>query len=133
MSTSRTRIAELVAAHALSPSVRSLTFALEDRQPLRYVAGQHVNVLTKTASGMVFRRDYSIASKPGAAPPERFEIAVTKVEGGPTCTALHEAPIGAGNEVRGTKGNLPRAGGSEEMPSFFGATGTGLAPIRAML
>ena len=65
----RRRRAELVEVSELSPSVKSLTFAMRDGShgsPVGHVAGQHVDLIVPTPHGLAFRRSYSIASAPDA-------------------------------------------------------------------
>jgi NAD(P)H-flavin reductase len=62
-----------------------------------------------------------------------FEIAVTRVEGGPTSEALHGLGTGALVEVEGPEGTLVRRDEERSHPALFVAAGTGLAPLRAML
>jgi len=113
----------------LSPSVRSLVFRL-DGEPLAFQAGQYVDLLAKGERGFVYRRSYSIASPP--SDPE-IELAVTRVEGGPLSTALHAMPLGERVEIEGPDGNFTRPPAHAALPALFVATGTGLAPFRAML
>ncbi len=129
----RPRKAELVGARMLSGSVRSLRFHLADGRALGHVAGQHVDLLVPTSRGLPFRRSYSIASAPDAAHPARFEIAVTRVDRGPTSEALHALRPGELVEVEGPRGTFVRSAEERERPALFVAAGTGLAPIRAML
>jgi ferredoxin-NADP reductase len=117
----------------LSPSVRSLAFRTTDRTAVGHVAGQYVGLVVPTARGLPFRRDYSIASPPDAARPDTFEIAVTRVVDGPTSEALHALALGGEVEVEGPEGTFVRRAEDRIYPSLFVATGTGLAPIRAML
>jgi CDP-4-dehydro-6-deoxyglucose reductase len=130
---SRRRKAEIVGGRMLSPSVRSLTMRMVDGAPVGHVAGQYVDVLVPTSRGLAFRRSYSIASEPGGAHPAELEIAVTRVDGGPTSEALHAAAPGARVELEGPRGSFVRRDEDRGRPALFVATGTGLAPIRAML
>lgn len=127
------RKAELLEARALSPSVRSLIFRTADGGPVGHLAGQYVDLVVPTARGIPFKRSYSIASAPDAARPDRFEIAVTRVEGGPTSEALHALAPGAVVELEGPTGVFLRPPEHRARPALFVATGTGLAPLRAML
>ncbi|HEY4015377.1 MAG TPA: FAD-dependent oxidoreductase [Polyangiaceae bacterium] len=129
----RRRKAEIVAATMLSPSVRSLRMRLADGAAVGHTAGQYVDVIVPTARGLAFKRSYSIASEPGGARADELEIAVTRVEGGPTSEALHEATPGARVELEGPRGTFVRREGERDRPGLFIATGTGLAPIRAIL
>jgi CDP-4-dehydro-6-deoxyglucose reductase len=129
----RRRKAEVLDARRLSPSVRSLTFATRDGSAVGHVAGQFVDLIVPTARGLPYKRSYSVASAPDPAHPDRFEIAVTRVEGGPTSQALHELPPGGVVELEGPSGTFVRRPSDRPHPALFVATGTGLAPIRAML
>jgi len=117
----------------LSPSVRSLQFRMADGGPVGHVAGQYLDLIVPTARGLPFRRSYSIASAPDPAQPDRFELAVTLVEGGPTSEALHVLVPGGVVEIEGVRGTFVRTSDDRARPALFVAAGTGLAPIRAML
>jgi ferredoxin-NADP reductase len=129
----RRRKAELLAGRLLSPSVRSLDFRTSDGCAVGHVAGQYLDLIVPTARGLPYKRSYSIASAPDAVRPDRFEVAVTRVEGGPTSEALHVLPPGSVVEIEGPSGTFVRRAPEREHPALFVATGTGLAPIRAML
>ncbi len=129
----RMRKAQLIESRALSPAVRSLTFRTVDRRPVGHVAGQYVDLVVPTPRGLPFRRAYSIASAPDPRSPDVFEVAVTRVEGGPTSEALHGLAPGAQVEVEGPQGTFVRRDEERSHPALFVAAGTGLAPIRAML
>jgi ferredoxin-NADP reductase len=129
----RRRKAELIEARALSPSVRSLVFRTADGSAVGHVAGQYVDLVVPTARGIPHKRSYSVASPPDAAHPDRFELAVTRVEGGPTSEALHALRPGAVVEIEGPSGAFVRPADHHARPALFVATGTGLAPLRAML
>jgi ferredoxin-NADP reductase len=129
----RRRKAELLEARALTPSVRSLVFRTVDGNPVGHLAGQYLDLLVPTGRGIPFKRAYSIASPPDASRPDRFEIAVTRVEGGPTSEALHALQPGALVEIEGPSGVFLRPAEHRARPALFVATGTGFAPLRAML
>jgi len=121
--------ARLVAARMLTPGVRELSLERVDGAPFDFAAGQWVNVCLPLESGEI-KRAYSIASAPRGTP--RFELAVTRVEGGPGSAHLHELPIGAQLHVVGPQGFFTRPL-DKAAPSLFVATGTGLTPLRSML
>jgi ferredoxin-NADP reductase len=98
-----------------------------------HAAGQYVDLVVPTARGLPFRRSYSIASAPDPAHPDTFEVAVTRVDGGPTSEALHALPLGSAVEVGEPRGTFTRTAEDRDHPALFVAAGTGLAPIRAML
>ena len=115
----------------LSPAVRSLGFAAIGDAP-RYAAGQSMNLHVPTEGGLVMRRPYSVASAPSDR--GRLEFAVTRVDGGPTSTALHALSLGATVEADGpNRGWLARRAAERDAPALLIATGSGLAPFRALL
>jgi ferredoxin-NADP reductase len=117
----------------LSPSVRSLRFRMADGLPVSHTAGQYADLVVPTPRGLPFRRSYSIASAPDPARPDLFEVAVTRVEEGPTSEALHALAPGGMVEVEAVRGTFVRTADDRARPALFVAAGTGLAPIRAML
>jgi ferredoxin-NADP reductase len=127
------RTVELVEAKALSSGVKAFVFRMLDGAPLDYAAGQWLNFDVATEAG-VARRAYSIASAPDPEHPDRFEIAVTRVEeGGVASIALHELAAGARIEVDGPHGFFTREDAARALPALLVATGTGVCPMRAML
>ncbi len=122
----------LVRAHALSPSVRELVFERADGKPLAFQPGQWVNALLPMpeADSPETKRSYSIASAPDGT--ARFEIAVTRVEGGPASTWLHAAPVGQRVRFVGPQGFFTRPPAAAP-PSLFVGTGTGVTPLRSMM
>lgn len=123
--------AELVRAESLTPQVRRLVFARREPGPVAFAPGQWVNLLLPLGdTGTPLRRAYSIASPPSAD--GTFELAVTRVEGGPGSNFLHTLSLGASLEVEGPQGFFTREP-SFTSPTLLVATGTGLTPLRSML
>jgi len=122
--------ASLVAARTVTPRVRELVFEREGA-PFHFTSGQWVSVVLpmNDEKGRPLRRSYSIASVPAGG--ARFELVVTKVDGGVGSTFLHELPEGAKVEVKGPQGMFTRP--VDIGPSLFVATGTGVAPFRGMV
>jgi CDP-4-dehydro-6-deoxyglucose reductase len=129
--------AHLVAARALAPSVRELTFERVDGRPMAFEPGQWVNLFLPLTSpeGAALKRSYSIASAPDGSP--RFEIAVTRVQHGPASSWLHAAELGVTLPFVGPHGFFTRPATSPShaaaAPSLMIATGTGITPLRSML
>ncbi len=122
----------LVAARALAPAVRELVLERSDGEPLAFEPGQWVNLVLPLASGDL-KRAYSIASAPAPGDaPGRFELAVTRVEGGPGSAYLHEIAVGAVLRAVGPQGFFTR-GATLGSPSIFVGTGTGITPLRSMI
>jgi CDP-4-dehydro-6-deoxyglucose reductase, E3 len=123
----------LARARMLSPLVRELAFERPgeggERAPFEFQAGQWVSLVLPLAEGEA-RRAYSIASHPDGSP--GFEVAITKVVGGPGSTYLHELPVGSTVRVIGPQGFFTRPRGAGH-PSLFVGTGTGVTPLRSMI
>jgi len=144
--------ARLVSAEPLTPLVRKLDFVRTDGAAMRFEPGQWVNLLlpapaaaadarraegtadeapsAPTAPAPPLRRAYSIASPPRSD--GSFELAVTRVAGGPGSGALHALEPGAEIEAEGPQGFFTRPP-RFDAPTLFVATGTGLTPLRSML
>lgn len=121
--------ARLVAGRMLTPAVRELVFERADGAPFEFEAGQWVNLVLPLPGGEL-RRAYSIASAPGGTP--RFELAVTRVAGGPGSEYLHALEVGASLRAIGPHGLFTRAP-LDPAPALFIGTGTGVTPLRSML
>jgi CDP-4-dehydro-6-deoxyglucose reductase len=127
----RPYLATLVQAERLSPSVRSLHFALADCERFDFVPGQFVSLVVPLPElGQDNARSYSLASYPDGS--NRIEIAVTHVQGGPGSTWLHELEPGAQVDLSGPYGFFTLEQ-PPPAPMCFVATGTGITPIRPML
>jgi len=123
----------LESAGPLSKNVRSMIFRTHDAARVDWLAGQHIELLVPGATGQLAqKRDYSIATAPHPQRPDRFEIAVTRVDEGPASQVLHALPIGATLAAYGPKGAF-RFRPEPRVPVLFVAHGTGLSPLRAML
>ena len=122
----------LARARMLTPQVRELGFDRVDGATFDFQAGQWVSLVLPLPEGEA-RRAYSIASPPVGSP--GFEVAITKVEGGPGSKYLHELPIGATVRAIGPQGffTRPRHPGGAGHPSLFVGTGTGVTPLWSMI
>lgn len=121
------RHAVLLRARDLTPEVRELTLLPDAAVP--HAPGQWVSLKIPRGDELL-ARSYSVAS--AAREDGAFDLAVTRVEGGPGSTFLHAMAPGEGVQVGPPMGffTLPE---SLDHPLLFVATGTGVAPMRAML
>lgn len=113
----------------LTPTVFELTF--ETDKPFAFEAGQFISIIIPGAGpkGRDLRRAYSIASAPEARP---VELCVKLVEEGPGTNYLYKLKTGDTCKGFAPYGDFtyePKAG----RHAVFIATGTGIAPFRAMV
>lgn len=120
---------KLARARMLSANVRELGFERVDGAPFEFQAGQWVSLVLPLAEGEA-RRAYSIASPPDGT--SLFEVAVTRVHGGPGSTYLHDLPIGSTLRAIGPQGFFTRPKETRTSSLFVG-TGTGVTPLRSMI
>jgi CDP-4-dehydro-6-deoxyglucose reductase, E3 len=119
----------LVSSRPIAPAVRELVFEREGA-PFAFDPGQWVNLVLPLPGGEI-KRAYSIASAPVEGSP-RFELAVTRVEGGPGSEYLHTLAEGSVLRAIGPQGLFTRGRAADE-PSLLVATGTGVTPFRSMI
>jgi CDP-4-dehydro-6-deoxyglucose reductase, E3 len=120
----------LLASRCLTPSVRELVFERVDGAPFGFDPGQWVNLVLPLPSGEI-KRAYSIATPPRAGS-SSFALAVTRVADGPGSQYLHALSDGATLRAIGPQGLFTRPI-SEDTPSLFIGTGTGVTPFRSMI
>ncbi len=117
-------------ASLVAPGIRSITLETSDGAPYDHLAGQWIKLYLPGG----IDRDYSIASAPGTrAGGARIELLVTLVEGGPGSRWLHEVAVGTEIPSLGPSGLFVREDAELEAPALFVGTGSGVAPLRAML
>lgn len=123
--------ATLVSSEAISPTVRHLVLRAD--APLGYEAGQWLNLHVPVSGGATEKRAYSIANAQlGGESTRDFEIIVTRVPDGAASPVLHELPVGEHLEWDGPHGFFVRDPAQSD-PLLFVGTGTGLAPLRAIV
>ena len=119
--------ARIDAIDKLADDVVRVRLRLPPRSPFRFLAGQYLDV----SSPAGVRRSYSVASD--AASPEKVELQIRRVDGGILSAYWFEQArpndLLRFNGPRGTFFLRPVAG----LDVIFLATGTGIAPILAML
>ncbi|MGH8279389.1 MAG: FAD-binding oxidoreductase [Gammaproteobacteria bacterium] len=119
----------LQSTRMITPRVRQFNFRREDGQPFEYAAGQFVT-LHMPWEGKELRRSYSIAASPGET--HDVELAITYVEGGRGTQLLFAMPPGARVQASGPFGRFQLREDALARDLLV-ATGTGIAPFRAML
>lgn len=117
----------LASSRVLAANVRELDFERVDGTPFDFQAGQWVSLVLPLPNGEG-RRAYSVASPPNGT--SHLSIAVTRVDGGPGSTFLHEMVPGTTVRAIGPQGFFTRELGK---PALFVGTGTGVTPLRSMI
>lgn len=111
----------------LTPDVMKVQLRLPPGAPLKYLSGQYINVIAKDG----LRRSYSIANACTGSGP--LELHVRRVDGGAMSRYWFEQA--KANDLLRLEGPLGtfflREGADKDL--VFLATGTGIAPIKAML
>ncbi len=114
---------------SLSYNVRGFHCKLVAPPELAFQAGQFVIVNVPKAGGVV-KRAYSIASPPHE--PGAVELCIQHVEGGIASTYFWKLQEGDPISLSGPHGNFLLKQPLDYEPVFI-ATGTGVAPLRAMI
>ena len=112
--------------------VKHLKFEREDGAAFQFSAGQFVMVHFPNGEGVEINRSYSMSAPLTTATPGRFALCVKRVEGGQGSELLHALCLGESLKCSGPYGRfvLPATPPKE---IILVATGTGVAPYRAML
>lgn len=120
---------EVVGNHPLTPTVFELKFNIDKEIEIK--PGQFISIVIPGAgpNGRDLRRAYSIGSAPETRP---IELCIKKVEGGPGTTYLHALKPGDTFKAQAPFGDFVYKTPNTRAACFI-ATGTGLAPFRAMM
>lgn len=118
--------AEVMEVVVLSPRVHGLTLRSVAPEPFVWLPGQYLEL---SWPGNEQRTPYSIASAPDARRPGQLELAVARGSSG---GVFDEVAVGSVLDIRGPKGRFVRQPEDTGVEVYIG-TGTGLAPLRAML
>ncbi len=117
----------LLESREIAPEIRHFVFELPDVAQLLFVPGQWVS-FEEIVNGQPVTRAYSIASPPSG---NRFDLCLNRVQGGQFSPFLFAMQPGDTVEMRGPFGTFVWREPPQD--SVLVATGTGIAPFRAML
>ncbi|GBD48763.1 FAD-binding oxidoreductase [Methylopila sp. Yamaguchi] len=124
------RSATIVEAAPLTPRVKRVVLGLDP--PLRFRAGQHVDLRLTAPDGYQARRSYSIASGPET--PDRLELAIEKLDDGEVSPFFHEvAEVGDAIDLRGPIGGHFVWSVEDGGPLLLIGAGSGVAPLMSMV
>lgn len=119
--------ARLLESREIAPEVRHFVFEVPGSEPLLFIPGQWFSI-EENVNGELITRAYSIASPPDG---NRFELCLNRVQGGLLSPHLFTMHPGDMVEMRGPFGTFIFRDPPND--SVLVATGTGIAPFRAML
>ena len=119
--------ATLLESREIAPEVRHFVFQVEDAESFGYVPGQFVS-FTAEIEGSPITRAYSIASPANG---RRFDLCLNRVIDGHLSPYLFDLKPGDPVRMTGPYGGFIFRQPLED--SVLVATGTGVAPFRAML
>jgi ferredoxin-NADP reductase len=119
--------ARLVESREIAPEIRHFVFEVPESDQFPFIPGQWVSV-EEQVGGESITRAYSIASPPDG---NRFELCLNRVQNGHLSPYLFTLDPGDTVEMRGPFGTFILREPPNE--SVLVATGTGIAPFRAML
>ena len=119
--------ARVIEKHLLAEDVMLLVLQTPALQPMRWLAGQYIDVLLPEGR----RRAFSIANAPQNS--QHIELHVRRVPGGGFTEQVFDAtPLGSLWRIEGPLGTfVPRE--DSHRPMIFMAGGTGFAPIKAII
>ncbi len=112
----------------LSDQTSHLELQVDDVEEFRYKPGQFIAVREPLVEGKQLTRAYSIASASGS---NRFELCLNRITEGKMSNFLCDLPEGSTIHFHGPHGLFTLR--EPRRDSLFLCTGTGIAPLRAML
>jgi ferredoxin--NADP+ reductase len=102
-----------------------------DGEPTPFVSGQYMTIGV-LADGRMVQRPYSVASDPGVAGTEGYELYVRLVEGGEFTPLLWDLELGHRMRMIGPKGKFTLEP-DDDRTHLFISSGTGNAPFVSMM
>lgn len=125
---------KLADSRMLAPSVRHLAFERADGTPFKFMPGQFIQIHFNYDDGKPTKRSYSVGTPvDGSGEVNRLELAVSFVEGGAASKLLGGLTPGGSIDASGPYGRFCLFDEDANQRYLFIATGTGVAPFRAML
>ncbi|MGH8154224.1 MAG: FAD-binding oxidoreductase [Rhodanobacteraceae bacterium] len=125
---------KLADSRMLAPTVRHLAFERADGTPFAFTPGQFIQVHFNYDDGKPTKRSYSIGTPvDGTGTVDKLELVVSYVEGGAATRLFDGLESGGQIEASGPYGRFCLMNDDANWRYILVATGTGIAPYRAML
>ncbi len=123
----------LADSHMLAPSIRHLAFERADGAPFKFTPGQFIQIHFTYADGKPTKRSYSVGTPATDAEVRRVELVVSYVDGGAATRLVEGLATGDTLDASGPYGRFCLQDADQNRRYLLIATGTGIAPYRAML
>lgn len=122
-------------SRAIAPTTQHLSFDIAEGDAFAWLPGQFMHVFFDTAGGATTKRAYSIATRTDTPQSDAatIEFVVSRVEGGLGSTHMATLQPGDTIPVSAPQGRFCLLPGDSNGRYLLVATGTGVAPYRAML
>jgi ferredoxin-NADP reductase len=125
---------KLAESFMLAPTVRHLAFERADGAPFAFKPGQFIQIHFQYDDGKPTKRSFSVGTPvDGSGTVAQLDLAVSYVEGGAATRLLEALDAGDEIEASGPYGRFCLMDADENRRYLLIATGTGIAPYRAML
>lgn len=124
---------KLADSRMLAPSVRHLAFERADGMPFKFTPGQFIQVHFEGPDGQPAKRSYSVGTPAEGGSVARIDLVVSYVEGGAATRVFESLSPGETLDASGPFGRFCLMDQDTNQRYLLFATGTGVAPYRAML
>ncbi|TAN08500.1 MAG: ferredoxin--NADP reductase [Rhodanobacteraceae bacterium] len=124
---------KLAGSRMLAPNVRHLAFERADGAPFKFTPGQFIQIHFTYADGKPTKRSYSVGTPVNGDGVAQLQLVVSYVEGGAATRLLGGLETGGAIDASGPYGRFCLQPDDTNQRYLLVATGTGIAPYRAML
>jgi ferredoxin-NADP reductase len=124
---------KLADSRMLAPNVRHLAFERADGTPFKFTPGQFIQIHFSYADGKPTKRSYSVGTPVNGEAVSQLQLVVSYVDGGAATKLLGELETGSAIDASGPYGRFCLQPDDSNQRYLLVATGTGIAPYRAML
>ncbi|HEX7348743.1 MAG TPA: FAD-binding oxidoreductase [Rhodanobacteraceae bacterium] len=124
---------KLADSRMLAPRIRHLAFERADGTAFNFTPGQFIQIHFNYADGKPTKRSYSVGTPVQGAGVSHLDLVVSYVDGGAATALLMSIETGGSLDASGPYGRFCLLDEDRNQRYILIATGTGVAPYRAML